>query len=407
MIDVPTLVLLLLIGAGAVVIAGWTRLSYTLVLLVSGLIVGSTPIAPHVTPSADVILLLFLPPLIFEGAFALDARMLWSVRLGVASFALPGVLVATLAGGLLVHLAVGLPWTESLLFGALIAATDPIAVLATFRNLGVARRLRVLIEGESLFNDGTALVLVITLTGAVEGNATVGSGAVDFVASIIGGTVVGAVLGWLAHWLIASVDHHLAEMAVSMALAYGAFLAADELAFSGVLATIAAALALKWLGSRRGWIYTGRSHELLPELWEFLAFVANVGLFLLIGLEVSVAGMQSHIGAVIWGIVTALAGRAIVAYGGATILGWLHFPLTIPERHIVFWGGLRGGVALAGVLSLPNHFPYRDELLAMTYGVVLFTLLAQGLTIGPLVRALGLGQSRPKIGVMAEEDATG
>ena len=406
MLDVPTLVLLLLLASAAVVVAGWTKLSYTLVLLVFGLIVGSTSVAPQVTPSADIILLLFLPPLIFEGAYALDARTLWSVRLGVASFALPGVLFSAAAGGLLVHFAVGLPWTEALLFGSLIAATDPIAVLSTFRNLGVSRRLSVLVEGESLFNDGVALVLVLSLADAVEGHATVATGAVDLVTSIIGGTVIGAVLGWVAHWLIASVDQHLAEMAVSMALAYGAFLAAEELHVSGVLATIAAALTLKWLGRRRGWIYTGRSQELLPELWEFLAFVANAGLFLLIGLEVSVAGLSSHIGAVIWGIITALAGRAIVSYGGATILGWLRFPLTMPEQHIVFWGGLRGGVALAGVLSLSTDFPYRNELLAMTYGVVLFTLLVQGLTIGPLVRALGLGQTRPKVGIMAEEDAT-
>ena len=407
MIEVPTLVLLLLLATAAVVVSAWVRISYTLVLLVLGLVLGGSGVLPEVVPSADIILLLFLPPLIFQAAFEMDARTLWSVRLGVLLFALPGVLVAAVVGGVLVHWALGLPWTVALLFGALIAATDPVSVLATFKTLGVGRRLTVLVEGESLLNDGTALVLVAALVTAATGHVTLGDAVLEFVVSILGGVLIGVVLGWLAHWLIALVDQHLTEMAVSVAVAYGAFLAADSVEVSGVLATIAAAMTLGHLGRSRGWVFTDRSHDVLAELWDFLAFAANAGLFLLIGLVVSFAGLRDQFPAVIWGVVAALVGRAVVAYGGGVILGWFRFRLSLPERHVLFWGGLRGAVALAGALSLPSDFPHRDELLAMTYGAVLFTLLAQGLTIEPLVRRLGLSAPRGRrAGGPVEEPAT-
>ncbi len=398
MIEVPTLVLLLLLATGAVVVSAWVRVSYTLVLLVLGLVLGASGVLPQVSPSADIILLLFLPPLIFQAAFELDVRTLWSVRVGVLLLALPGVLLAAAVGGVLVHWALGLPWTVALLFGALIAATDPVAVLATFKTLGVGRRLTVLVEGESLLNDGTALVLVAALVTAATGHLTLADAALEFVVSIVGGVLLGAVLGWLASWLVALVDQHLTEMAVSVAVAYGAFLAADSLHLSGVLATIAAAMTLGHLGRSRGWVFTHRSDEVLADLWDFLAFAANAGLFLLIGLQVSVAGLRDHPEAVVWGVVAALAGRAVVAYGGAVVLGWLRFPVSLPESHLLFWGGLRGAVALAGVLSLPSGFPHQEELLAMTYGAVLFTLLVQGLTITPLVAWLGLGEPEGAVG---------
>ncbi len=402
MIDVSTLVLLLLVATAAVVVASWLRVSYTLVLLVSGLIIGASGWLPDVVPSADLILLIFLPPLIFEAAFLLDLRLLWSVRVGVLTLAIPGVLLAAVIGGALVHWGLGLPWTVALLFGAIIAATDPVSVLATFRDLGVGHRLRVIAEAESLLNDGAALVLLATLTSAVLTDQFSPSDATgEFIVSIVGGSLIGIAIGWVGHLMIATVDEHLTEMAVSVAIAYGSFFLADRLGLSGVLATIAAAMTLGLFGRRHGWVFTQRSHEVLTDLWELLAFTANAALFLLIGLEVSVAGMRDQPEAVIWGVVAALAGRVVVAYLGGSILDRAGFSLSLSERHILFWGGLRGAVALAGALSLPDGFPYRDELLAMTYGAVLFTLLAQGLTVGPLVRALGLGAPTPGAGPLA------
>jgi monovalent cation:H+ antiporter, CPA1 family len=285
-----------------------------------------------------------------------------------------------------------------LLFGAIIAATDPVAVLATFRQLGVNSRLTALLEGESLLNDGVALALLVALTHAVKGEFNFGLATGTFLLSILGGAAVGLALGWVGHRLIATIDEHLTEMTVSVAMAYGAFLAAETLHLSGVLATVSAAMTLGHLGRSRGWIYSDGSERMLTDLWEFFAFAANAALFLLIGLTVHVAGLTKFPGAVLVGIGAALAGRAVVAYGVGSVLPQFRFPLSGAERHLVFWGGLRGAVALAAVLSLPANFPYRSELLAMTYGVVLFTLLAQGLTMAQVARRLGLKVEAPHSG---------
>ncbi|MBA2521772.1 MAG: sodium:proton antiporter [Solirubrobacterales bacterium] len=387
---IDAFVLLLIAATIVTVAARWVGLSYTLSLLLLGLAIGASPVGLLPALSSEIILLLFLPPLLFEAAFVLDLRLLWDVRVGVLALAVPGVLVAMVVGGALVHWSLGLPWAVALLFGAMIAATDPVAVLATFRQLGIDQRLSILIEGESLLNDGIALVLLVTLVAAVDGEFQLSSAIGTVLLSVIGGTVIGLGCGWVGHRLIASVDEHLTEMTVSVATAYGAFLVADTLHLSGVLATIVAAMTLGYLGRKRGWVYSEGSEQVLIDLWAFLAFIANAPLFLLMGLTVRTADVQEHPQAVLVGIATALTGRAVVAYGIGSLLNQVGVPLKWAERHVLFWGGLRGGVALAAALSLPQGFPHRGQLLAMTYGAVLFTLLAQGLTISPLVQRLGL-----------------
>jgi Na+:H+ antiporter len=390
--EVEGFILLLIVVTIGAVVAQWIRVSFTLALLLLGLVLGTVPGLPVPALNAEVILLLFLPPLLFESAFVLDLRQLWRIRRGVQILAGPGVVVAMIAGGAVVQWGLGWPWSVALLFGAMIAATDPVAVLATFRHLGVDERMSVLIEGESLFNDGTALVLFAALITAVTGTFDLRDVTASFIFAVIGGAAIGVGIGWVGHWLIASVDEHLTEMTVSVATAYGAFLAADSVHASGVLATIAAAMTLSYLGRRRGWIYSEGSERLLSDLWDFLAFIANAALFLLMGLTVRIAGLTDHPVAVLAGIAAALLSRGIVAYGLGSLLSRVGVPLTRPERHVLFWGGLRGAVALAAALSLPPGFPYREQLLAMTYGVVLFTLLVQGLTITPLVNRLGLNR---------------
>src|SRR5215208_7422627 len=320
MTGIEGFIILLIAAAVVAIVARWVQLPYTLALLLLGFGLGAVPSVSAPTLSSEIVLLLFLPPLLFEAAFVLDLRLLWSVRTGVVLFAVPGVLLAMVVGGVLVRWALGLPWSVALLFGATIAATDPVAVLATFRQLGVNPRLAALLEGESLLNDGVALALLITLAMAVEGKFSLGPAVGTFVVAVVGGIAVGLGLGWVGHLLIAAIDEHLTEMTVSVAMAYGAFLAAERLHLSGVLATVSAAMMLGYLGRARGWIYSDGSERLLTDLWEFLAFIANAALFLLMGLTVHVAGLTSYPGAVVIGIAAALAGRAVVAYGIGSVL---------------------------------------------------------------------------------------
>jgi CPA1 family monovalent cation:H+ antiporter len=189
---------------------------------------------------------------------------------------------------------------------------------------------------------------------------------------------------------MALVDQPLTEMILSVAVAYGAFLAGDALHLSRVIAVLVAALMLQHQGQTRHWVFSETARYLLFELWEFLAFIANTALFLLMGLTWQTVGLLQHPWFVLWGVLVAVAGRAVVVYGVGLLPGRLGFQLSWPERHVLFWGGLWGAVALAAALSLPVDFPMRAQLLAMTYGVVLFTLLTQGLTIGALIRWLGL-----------------
>lgn len=388
-----TLFIVLLIVAAIVAVASrWLRVQYTLALLLLGLGLGAFKVVPALVLTSDLILRLFLPPLLFEAAFALDLPLLWSRRRGVLALAFPGTLLATVAGAAIVAWAVALPWPVALVFGAMVAATDPVAVLATFRQLRADERLSVLLEGESLFNDGVALSLFLTLVAAVGGGFAPVQAAGDFLLKVVGGALLGLAIGWLGSFVVGLSDEHLTEMLISVAVAYGAFIGAEALHLSGVIATLLAALTLSRLGRTRGWVFSEGAEQLLDDLWAFLAFIANAALFLLMGLAAPGAGLQDYPAFVLWGIVAALVGRAVVAYGLGTALNALGLRLSWPERHVVFWGGLRGAVALAAALSLPASFPARQQLLAMTYGVVLFTVLAQGLTIGPLVRRLGLLQ---------------
>lgn len=387
--EIQRTVLLLLGSAVVTAVARWIRLPYTLALLFLGLALGILNVAPILMLSSDVILLLFLPPLLFEAAFVLDLSLLWSRRRGVMVLALLGTVTATIVGGGVAYVTVGIPWTIALLFGAMIAATDPVAVLAVLRQLGVDDRLAVLLEGESLFNDGIALVLFTALVTAVTEGFQPGPAAFTFVWSVFGGIAIGLLVGGIGFFLLTHTHEHQTEMLVSLAVAYGAFLAADEVMASGVMATLVAGMALGRAGrTRMGFLSSGV--EPLIELWAFLAFLANAVLFLEMGMTVRTAELLGHGTSVAWGVVAALAGRAAVAYLLGPLIGVVGTEVPIRERHVLFWAGLRGAVALAAALSLPADFPHQRELLAMTYGAVLFTLIAQGLTIGPVVQMLGL-----------------
>jgi CPA1 family monovalent cation:H+ antiporter len=275
----------------------------------------------------------------------------------------------------------------ALVFGSLIAATDPVSVVALFRTLGVPKRLSVLIEGESLFNDGTAIVLfnlmlAITLSSKLNLIESVGK----FFGVSIGGIIVGLVLGWLISLLISRVDNYLIETTLTTVLAFGSYLMAEKLGVSGVLAVVAAGLVNGNI-SAQGMSPTSRI--VIFNFWEYVAFLANSLIFLLLGLQINITALLASWQPILWAILAVFIARFIVVYGLSWLVNRVSEPIPLRWQHILNWGDLRGAISLALVLSLPISLgAERDLLQVMAFGVVLFTLLVQSTTMAPLIRWL-------------------
>lgn len=398
---------LLLVAAVAAMGFRRLHLPFTVGLVVVGIVIGLlaervaffSPLH-EVTLSPELILFVFLPTLIFESAYALDGRLLSQNLAPVLSLAVPGLLISTGIVGALVFLFTPLEWGPALLFGALIAATDPVAVIALFKEVGAPKRLAILVEGESLFNDATAIVLFKILMGVIAagtfGWATVGAGAVDFSIVFAGGLFVGAGIGYIMVVALRFADDDpLVEVALSTVVAYAAFLLADHyLHVSGVMATVGAGIVVGTYGATR---FTPEVKSYLHRFWDYAAFVANSLIFLLVGMSVSLSLLWSYALPLAITILAVLLARAVTVYGIVPIIGKLPNaePIGMRYQTVLFWGGLKGAVALALALSLPHDFPNRDLIVTLALGVVLFTLLVGGVTTGPLIRLLGL--DRPSL----------
>lgn len=388
-----TLLALFLIIILVGIAARYFRLPYTTILVVAGLGLKVLGVLPAIALTPELVLLLFLPPLAFEAAFHLDMDRLRQDITPVAVFALLGVILSMLVAGLVMVFALGLPWQVALLFGTLIAATDPVSVVAVFRELGVPKRLSMLMESESLFNDGTSivmfrLVLVIVLTGTFSPV----DGLLEFLRLVLGGMALGLGVGYLASRFLSRIEDYLIEISTTVVLAWGSYLLGEYLHVSGVITVVVAGLVLGNYGGRISFSPTAKI--MLEHVLEFLSFVANSFIFLLIGLQVNFIDLQTNGIAIFWAIIAALLARAVAVYGLALPLRRISNPIPAKWQHLLFWGGLRGGVTLALALSLPTNIPGRETLIVAAFGVVLFTLVVSGLTIRPLVQRLKL-ISRP------------
>lgn len=403
-----TLILLLFVATLVSLITRRFRLPYTVGLVLMGLLLGllnraELSLLPEdislvinqvegtVTP--QFILGLVVTPLIFEAAFHLRWDDLRNDLLLILALAIPGVILTTLLTGGIVYASTSFSLTIALLFGALMGATDPVSVVAVFRSLGVPRRLTVLVEGESLFNDGTSIV-IFDLVLAMALGQTAGSGdaqwltfAADFFRVAGGGLVTGFLLGWVVSQLISKIDDHLIETTLTTVLAFGAFMLAEQLHVSGVLAVVAAGLVNGNIGPR-GMSPTTRI--VVTNFWEYVAFISNSFLFLLIGLEMDLNLLTAQWQAILLAIMAVLFARAVIIYG----LAFIHRDIPLRWSHVLLWGGLRGGISLALALSLPISLGIDTvtQLRSMAFGVVLFTILVQGFTMEPLAQRMQLVQ---------------
>ena len=389
-----TLIIELLLIASLVAIAVQRlRIPYTVALVVVGLLITfQSPVKFDLTP--ELVLTLFVPPLVFEAAFHLNVNHLRKNFKAILVLAVPGVILSTIIIGWIVSIGTTLALPVALVFGALIAATDPVAVVALFRKLGVPKRLAILVEAESLFNDGTAIVLFnLMLVSALSMEFSLLNGIISFIRVSAGGIAIGLFLGWLISRLIARIDDYLIETTLTTVLAFGSYLLAEQLHFSGVLAVVAAGLVNGNLGSQ-GMSPTTRI--VLYNFWEYVAFLVNSLVFLLIGLQVNIPALLENWQPVLVAIFAVLVARIIVIYGFSWIINLGRETIPVRWQHVLGWGGLRGAISLALVLSLPSSMgAERDLLLVMAFGVVLFTLLVQSTTMNKLIRRLKIVSRSP------------
>ena len=389
---------LLIAAAIIAILAKRLRIPYTVALVVGGLLLGTVRI-PLLSPlqsgnrpdwlTPDVILILFLPALVFEGSVKLDLRELLRNSVPLLLLANAGVLLAAFATGYLVHWLIGLPVLVALLFGSIISATDPISVLAIFKDLKVNKRLSLIIEGESLLNDGTAVVLFGILFGAVVAETfSVPRGIAQYLLAVAGGAFLGSALGYVASRITGAVDDPQIEITLSTILAYGSYLLAFHLHLSGVIATASAGLILGNFGSKTG--MSGRTRTAMESFWEYVSFVMNSLVFLLIGLEIHVRQLLRNWTLVTLAVAAMLLGRFLSVYLLIPLSNRFSEKLSFRWQSVIVWGGLRGALALALALSLPSTFPYREQILDLTFGVVIFSIVVQGLTIKPLLQLLKL-----------------
>lgn len=338
----------------------------------------------------NLVLNLFLPILIFEAALNLNTREFMRNLLPIIALATVALAISAGLVGLSMHYAAGLTLTVALLFGVISSATDPVAVVAVFRELGVSNRLLTLVEGESMLNDGVAIVLTTILIGAATGETlSIGEGFLDFVEVFAGGVLIGGAVGVVAVLLLPLLVR-LPAAAMSLAVAYGSYvLASAVLGLSGVMATVAAGVVVGSMTESRA---SREVRDILHELWDALAFIANALLFLFIGLALDFDLIVSNLNVILIATAAVLVARPLAVVPLVWILERSRVVLKVGPRNsaVLVWGGLRGGVALALALALPETIPAQETIQAATAGVVLATLLVNATTIRGLVHWLHL-----------------
>lgn len=382
------LVELLLIASLVAIAVKRIHVPYTTALVLVGIVVSLLPVHLEIALSRDLVLLIILPPLLFQGALHMDLEHLRRNLLSIATMAFPGLAVATLLVGTLLHFVLEMPWLKGLLFGAMVAATDPISVLAIFREVKAPDRLRTLMEGESLFNDGTSVVLFGVLYGVLYGGAEVtASGVVlSFLAVCVGGAALGGTLGYLTYRILKQLEDHLLEVTLTVVLVFGSYLLAELLHVSGVIAVVVAGLIMGNYG--RVFSMSHRTRETVENFWEVIDFLINAFLFLLIGLEMTayVPDLGSYLVPGVLVVAIVLLSRALTVYPVWALVSRTPQVYPFSWTHVIFWGGLRGSIPIALVLGMPSTVPFRAEFLVLTAFLVFFSLVVQSLTMKPLLR---------------------
>ena len=360
---------------------------YPVLLAAGGILIGLVPglRLPPIGP--DLILVAFVPGLVFEASLSVDLEEMWRRLVPISLLAVVGVFVTVGIIGVLTHYALGMDWTEGFLVGAIVAATDPIAVVGLLRQVGAPRGLEAILDGESLFNDGTGVALFAAVLGTIlTGHPSVADAGVRFVLVTVVGAAIGVAAGAAAVALLRLVDEAELEILITLVLAYGAYLAADLVHASGVVAVVAAGVVTARYGSRTGRLQGTQLHG----FWRLLAFVLNAILFLVVGLALPAHRLLAVAGLVAGGYLIMLAARAIAVYGLLAAVDMTASSIPWRWRHMTVWGGLRGALSVALALSVATYPQVNPRVSAVAYGMVVLSLLVQGGLLLPVANLLRL-----------------
>jgi CPA1 family monovalent cation:H+ antiporter len=383
------LLLLILVGALATVLGLVSKrarmVPYPVVLAAAGVVIGLLPGGQLGHVGADVILLAFVPGLVFEAALTLDLPVLRRRLLPVGLLATLGVGLTVVLIGTLTHVILGLSWAGGMLLGAILAATDPIAVVTLMRQMKAPSGLSAILEGESLFNDGTGVaVFTAVLATILSGAPSIGDATIRFLEITAGGTAIGLAVGFLGLLLLRFAADAPLEILATLVIAYGSYLAADVLHASGIVAVVVAGIVVARYGSA-----IGRLHG--PQLlgfWSLLAFVLNAMLFILVGAALPAWRLVPVLGLVVGVFLIMVVTRAIPVYGLLGVATIRQPSIPWSWRHLTFWAGLRGALSIALALSVADLAGVDSRISVVAYGVVLLSLLVQGGLVLPVTRAL-------------------
>jgi CPA1 family monovalent cation:H+ antiporter len=399
---------LLLAIAGLAVLAGILRVPYPVTLVLGGAVIGFLPGVPSVELDPDLVLLIFLPPLLYGAAFFTSVRDLRRNAKPIALLSIPLVLVTMGAVALVAHEAVGLAWGPAFVLGAIVSPTDAVAPAEIMRRVGAPRRLISIVEGENLTNDWTALVLYrFAIAAVVTGSFSLWKSIPEFLLTGVGGVAVGLLAGRIIREVRAHIDDPPTEITISILSGYAAYLPAEELGLSGVIAAVTTGLYMGWHTPQ---LTTAIMRLQGIAIWEILTFLLNAVLFLLVGLQLPsvMDGLSGHSGGELaaWGLLVS----AVVVVVRLLWMFLVPYAVTMPdraasagpqrappaERLVVGWAGMRGSVSLAAALAIPittdagSQFPDRGLIVFLAFGVILVTLVGQSLTLAPLIRRLGV-----------------
>ena len=379
---------LLLIAAVVAMVARRLRVPYTVGLTIAGIVLAISPLRLKIELTREMIFTAFLPPLIFEAAIHLKWKELRKDGGVIMLLATAGVVMAcgVTAGGL--YYFAGWPWAAAVPLGLLISATDPVSVIATFKEAGVTGRLRLLVEAESLLNDGTVAVLYgVALAVFAGGEVTAMGIAGDFSMIVLGGIVCGGAVGGVILLLAGRTEDHLIELTFSTVAAYGSFFVAEHFHVSGVLATLTAGVLIGNTGHMGA--FSDRGRTALVSFWNYAGFVVNSLIFLLIGMRLVVQQVSSVLAIASFVVLLVLLGRAVAVYASCALFAGSSLRVSLKHQHILVWGGLRGALALALALGLPNTTPMHDTVVSVAFAVVAFSVIVQGLTMPWFLRRMG------------------